>query len=88
MNKIRYDMKDLSIKNIKDILYDKNEIIVFTVFIVDGLETRYRLDIPKDDEGFANLISDKFTLGFDGIDSGSYSFLECDFIDVYVKYPI
>lgn len=88
MNKKRYDMENLSIGDIRRIFYESGEVLVFIVFIEDGVETRYRVDIPCDDLAFINLISDRFTLGFDGVDSGSFSFLECDFLDVYFKYPI
>ena len=58
------------------------------VFVVDKIETRYRIEKPKDLDGFISLISDKLSFGVDGIDSGSFNFLECDYLDVYLKYPM
>jgi hypothetical protein len=67
---------------------DNRETVIFTVFVVDKIETRYRIEKPKDLDGFLSLISDKLSFGVDGIDSGSFNFLECDYLDVYLKYPM
>jgi hypothetical protein len=88
MNKKRYEMKNLSLGELRSIVLDDREIRLFTVFIVDNTEVRYRIDKPKTPSDFVDLISSKLILGVDGIDSGSFNFLECDYLDVYSKYPM
>jgi hypothetical protein len=88
MNKKRYEMKNLSLGELSSIVLDDREIRLFTVFIVDNTEVRYRIDKPKTPSDFVDLISSKLSLGVDGIDSGSFNFLECDYLDVYSKYPM
>jgi hypothetical protein len=88
MNKKRYEMKNLSLGELRSIVLDDREIRLFTVFIVDNIEVRYRIDRPSNPSDFMDLISSKLSLGVDGIDSGSFNFLECDYLDVYSKYPM
>jgi hypothetical protein len=88
MNKIRYEMKNLSLGELRSIVLDDREIRLFTVFIVDNIEVRYRVERPTTPSDFISLISSKLSLGVDGVDSGSFNFLECDYLDVYSKYPM
>jgi hypothetical protein len=81
-------MKNLSLGELRSIVLDDREIRLFTVFIVDNIEVRYRIDRPSNPSDFMDLISSKLSLGVDGIDSGGFNFLECDYLDVYSKYPM
>jgi hypothetical protein len=88
MKKVRYELKNLSLDELRSIILDERETIIFTVFVVDKIETRYRIEKPNNFDDFMSLISNKLSIGVDGVDSGSFNFLECDFLDVYFKYPI
>jgi hypothetical protein len=88
MIKKRYEMKNLSLGELRSILLDDRDTRLFTVFIIDSIEVRYRIDKPVTNDDFVDLISNKLSLGVDGVDSGSFNFLDCDYLDVYSKYPM
>jgi hypothetical protein len=88
MIKKRYEMKNLSLGELRSILLDGRDTRLFTVFIIDSIEVRYRIDKPVTNDDFVDLISNKLSLGVDGVDSGSFNFLDCDYLDVYSKYPM
>jgi hypothetical protein len=84
----RYNLKDLSIDNLKNIMVNDLNILILVVFVIEGVETRYKVTIPKNDNDFLSLVRDNLSINVDGIDSGDYVFLECDYIDIYTKYPM
>ena len=86
--KTRYTLKDLSIDSLRNIMVNDLNILILAVFVIEGVETRYKVTIPKNDNEFMSLVRDNLSINIDGIDSGDYVLLECDYIDVYTKYPM
>jgi hypothetical protein len=83
MNKIRHHFKKKDFEELKNLILDDKVKLIFCVYIEDNIETRYKIEKPKDELEFYNFIKKNMILCKDGIDSDNFKFLDCDYIDLY-----